>query len=295
MTLTQLRYLVALADHGHFGRAAEACAISQPTLSAQIRKLEDYLDAPLVERGARGATLTSLGESVAARARRMLDMAEEIEGVARRADEPLVGPLRMGAIPTLFPYVLPWTLAALRARHPRLELICREALTADLIDALRRREIDCALAAEPIEASGLERAPLFDEPLLAALPPGHGLSEQGAVSAADLARENLLLLKEGHCLRDHAIAACGAGALGDGNYRATSLETLRSLVAAGEGVTLIPAMAGREGEDIVLKPLETPAARRICLYFLKTSARRADYRMLAKTIGAALPAAVTQA
>jgi len=245
-----------------------------------------------VERRPSGAVLTPLGEAVAARARRMLDLAEEIEGVARRADEPLVGPLRLGAIPTLFPYVLPWALPELRARHARLELICREALTSELVDALRRREIDCALAAEPIDDLSLDRAPLFDEPLVAALPPGHPLSARPAVSAADLAREKVLVLGEGNCLRDQSIAICGAEAAGEDNYRATSLETLRSLVASGEGVTLIPALAAREGADVALRPIEGSAERRICLYFTRSSARRAEYRLLAEAIRAALPVAV---
>lgn len=289
MTLTQLRYLVALADHGHFGRAAEACGVSQPTLSTQIAKLEAYLAAPLIERGAGRAALTALGESVVDRARRMLALAEEVEGAARRGPAPLVGPFRLGVIPTLCPYLLPWALPALRARYPRLDLVCRETQTAEALTALRRRDLDAAVAAEPIEDAAVEALPLFDEPFLAALPASHRLAAAGAVSSADLARERLLVLDEGHCLRDQALALCAAAAPDAAGYRATSLETLLGLVAVGEGVTLAPALAAAGRASPALRPIDPPVSRRLVLVHARGGARRAEMRLLAAALRATAP------
>lgn len=289
MTLTQLRYLVALADHGHFGRAAEACGVSQPTLSTQIRKLESYLDAPLVSRGGPRAALTPLGESICERARRMLDLAEEVKGAARRAGAPLVGPFRLGAIPTFCPYFLPWALPALRARFPRLELITRELRTEDALSALRRRDLDAAVVAEPLQDPAVETVPLFEEPFLVALPPEHPLTLAPAVPVVALARERVLVLEEGHCLRDQALGACGAEAPDPAGARATSLETLLGLVAVGEGVTLAPALAV-EGRTVpALRPLVPPAGRRLVLAHARACSRRGDIRPLADALRAAAP------
>ncbi len=290
MTLTQLRYLVTLADHGHFGRAAEACGVSQPTLSAQIAKLERYLDAPLVVRGGGRVALNALGERVVARARTMLDLAEEVKGVARRGDSPLLGPFRLGVIPTLCPYLLPWALPALRARFPRLELVCREVQTAEALIALRRRELDAVIAANPIDAAGVETAPLFDEPFLAAVPPDHPLAGEEAVSLAAFARERLLVLEEGHCLRDHALSLCDAADPGAGGARATSLETLLGLVGVGEGVTLAPALAAHGRASPALRPFDPPVSRRIVLAHATGAARRGEMRLFAGALRAAAPA-----
>jgi LysR family hydrogen peroxide-inducible transcriptional activator len=295
MTLTQLRYLVAVADHGHFGRAAEACGVSQPTLSAQLRKLEDYLDAPLVARGGGPARLTPLGERVLERARRMLDLAEEVKGAARRACEPLVGPFRIGVIPTLCPYFLPWALPALRARFPRLELITRELRTEDALTELRRRGLDAAVVAEPATDAALRTEPLFSEPFLAALPADHPLAGRAAVSAAALAGERVLVLEEGHCLRDQTLAYCETTAPDPAGARATSLETLLGLVAVGEGVTLAPALAAQGRLAPAMRPLSPPAARRLVLVSAAASARRSEMRLLADALREAAPSDLVDA
>ncbi len=294
MTLTQLSYLVALADHGHFRRAAEACGVSQPTLSAQIARLEGYLGATLVERGAAGARLTVLGEQVVARARSMLSLADEVRGVARSGAEPLVGPLRLGVIPTFCPYFLPWAAPSLRARFARLDLICREMQTAEALLALRRRELDAAVVAEAASGPGLEMLALFDEPFLAALPPDHPLARGETVSAAALGAERLLVLEEGHCLRDQALSLCGAAAPDGAGYRATSLETLLGLVAVGEGVTLAPALAAAGRTAPALRPIAPTMARRLSLIFPAGAARRADMRLFAETLRAAAPSLLIQ-
>jgi LysR family hydrogen peroxide-inducible transcriptional activator len=292
MTLSQLRYLVALADHGHFGRAAEACGVSQPTLSSQIAKLEAYLDAPLVTRGAAGARLTAMGEQVVSRARATLELVEEIKGVAHRGEAPLIGPFRLAMLPTLAPYCLPWALPALRAAFPRLDLVCVEMQTAAALVALRRREIDAALVAEPLDLPGIDTHALFDEPFLAALPPGHALAAAATVAPEALAGERMMVLEEGHCLRDQTLDLCRGAAGGEG-FRATSLETLLGLVAVGEGATIVPAMAGEGRRDAILRPIRPAVHRRIVLANGRAAARRGEMGLLARALRRAAPASVS--
>lgn len=289
MTLTQLRYLVALADHRHFGRAAQACAISQPTLSAQLRKLETELQAALIERGTT-IGLTPLGHTVVGRARGILSEADEIASIARRGEEPLAGPRRIGIIPTLCPYLLPWALPALKAAHPRLDLICREAMTEAVILAVKARELDWGLIAEDPRDPALTDHALFREPFFAALPPTHPLACADTVGQADLCTERVLMLGEGHCLRDQTRLVCNAPPGGGGDIQATSLETLRGLVAAGQGVTLLPALARREAEtDIVLRPLSPPAGRTIHLITRRADPRRDEASLMASVLCDAVP------
>jgi len=289
VTLTQLRYLVALADHRHFGRAATACAISQPTLSAQLRRLEDELHAALIERGST-IDLTPLGRSVVERARGILSEADEIASIARRGEEPLTGPRRIGIIPTLCPYLLPWALPALNAAYPRLDLICREAMTGPVVAAVKARELDWGLIAEDAHDPALTSHTLFKEPFYAALPPAHPLAGGEAVAQSALCTERVLMLGEGHCLRDQTRLVCNASVAGNDDIQATSLETLRGLVAAGQGVTLIPALARRAGErDIVLRPLTPPASRTIHLVTRRADPRRREAEMLAEVLRAAVP------
>jgi len=289
VTLTQLRYLVALADHRHFGRAARACAISQPTLSAQIRKLEAELQAGLVERGA-AIDLTPLGRSVVERARGILSEADEIASIARRGEEPLAGPRRIGIIPTLCPYLLPWALPALKAAHPKLDLICREVMTSSIVAAVKARELDWGLIAEDTADPALVTHFLFDEPFYAALPPDHPLAAHDTVAQALLCTERVLVLGEGHCLRDQTRLLCNAGAGMADDIQATSLETLRGLVAAGQGVTLIPALARRNAEtDIALRPLSPPASRSIRLVTRRADPRRDEAALMADALRAAVP------
>lgn len=289
MTLTQFRYLVALADHAHFGRAAKACAISQPTLSAQLRKLETELQAPLIERGAR-VDLTPLGRAVVERARGILLEVDEIASIARQGEEPLAGPRRIGIIPTLCPYLLPWALPALKAAHPRLDLICRETMTNPLITAVKARELDWALIAEESSDPALVSHSLFEEPFYVALPRSHPLADGEHVTHDALCAERVLFLGEGHCLRDQTRLLCQIAGTGGDDVQATSLETLRGLVVAGHGVTLIPALARREAEtDIVLRPLAPPASRIIYLTTRRADPRRAEAALLAETLRRVVP------
>lgn len=291
MTLTQLRYLLALADHGHFGRAAAACGVSQPTLSAQIRKLEDRLAAPLVSRGAGGTALTPLGESVAARARRILEEADAILDMARAPAGPLRGARQLGVIPTFCPTFLPWAAPALRAAFPGLTLVLREELTGSLIDALRRGAIDWAVIADDPRESGLLGEALFDEEFLACVPaPADADGPCDApMTQATLAQAPLLLLAEGHCLREQALGLCAAGAPGPDDARATSLETLRGLVAAGQGVTLMPRLSARADPTVRYAPLDPPAYRRLYLAFPRSAAARREAQAAAAVLRQAAP------
>lgn len=294
MTLSQLRYLVALADHLHFGRAAAACRVSQPTLSAQIKKLEAYLDAPLVERnGYSGVGLTAIGVNVVERARRIVEEADAIIGAAQRGGAPLIGPRRLGVIPTLCPYFLPWALPALRSAFPKLDLICSEDLTEGLLDKLRTRRLDWAVIAEVPDVAGLESLPLFEEPFLAAVPAEHALSNTDPLPLGALEQSRLLLLTEGNCLRDQTLALCGAGAAvkpGGVEASATGLETLRGLVAAGLGVTLMPALAVRPTSGVVFRELTPHAGRQAILAYRAGAPQRVEARRIAEIIATAFEA-----
>ena len=295
MTLTQLRYLVALADHRHFGRAADACAISQPTLSAQLQKLETELQAALIERGST-ISLTPLGRTVVTRARGILNEADEIASIARRGEHPLAGPRRIGIIPTLCPYLLPWALPALKAKHPRLDLICQEAMTDAVLIGLKSRELDWGIIASDPADPALTTHPLFDEPLFAALPPKHPLAARKRVPQSALCSERILVLGEGHCLREQTQAVCNA-AVGSGNeILATSLETLRGLVAAGQGVTLLPALARRKDEAAIsLRPLTPAASRTVRLVSRRADPRREEAQLIASSLKAAIPKSILKA
>ena len=241
LTLKHLRYFEALAQHGHFGRAAEACAISQPALSVQVRELEAILGAPLVERGPRRIRLTSLGETLAVRARDILRSVDDLGELARAASGPLAGQLRLGVIPTGAPYLLPAIIKAVARHHPGLDLRPREAVTRTLIADLSAARLDAAVVALPISEPGLVEAPLFTEEFVLVRP----LTDAGSpVPGPEALRAmRLLLLEEGHCFRDQAIAFCAAGAAPRELMEGSSLSTLVQMVGAGIGVTLIPEMA----------------------------------------------------
>ncbi len=244
MNLRDLRYLVALAEHRHFGHAAEACHVSQPTLSTQLRKLEDELGVTLIERAPRQVLLTPAGVDIVTRARRVLAEVEQLRESARRSVDPEAGSLRLGLFPTLGPYLLPHVVPLIRARFPRLELLLLEDKTEALLHALREGRLDAAVLALPVHEDGLDSAFLFEEPFLLAVPERHALAKRGPLRLSDLDQQPLLLLEEGHCLRDQALAVCAlAGAGEKQGFRATSLETLRQMVAAGVGATLLPLLA----------------------------------------------------
>ncbi|MDJ0947334.1 MAG: LysR substrate-binding domain-containing protein [Alphaproteobacteria bacterium] len=301
MTLRELRYLVALADHGHFGRAAEACHVSQPTLSTQLKKLEEYLGAALFERTNKALHITPIGEQIVAKARRVLAEADTIVELASQKVGPLTGPLNLGVIPTLSPYLLPWLLPALKGAYPDLRLVVHEDLTDHLLERLKAHRIDAALLALPIKEEELETLPLFDEPFFVACPPSHRLAKAKSVRTSDLRKVHLLLLTDGHCLREQALAVCGfdeAPAEDDGtDFRATSLETIRQMVAAGIGCTLLPAMAlgSRQDRRLEFRPITGEASRRIGLVWRRSYPKTADLESLADVIRNALPPAVRAA
>lgn len=295
MNLQELRYLVALAEHRHFGHAAEACNVSQPTLSSQIRKLEDELGVTLLERTNKRVDLTPVGSQVLAHARRALAETGQMEAVARAARDPLVGPLKLGVIPTLAPYLMPLILKPLRQGYPGLTIELWEDQTRSLIEGLRNHKLDAALLATAADAPEITEIALFDEPLLAALPLDHRLIGEEAVHEEALADE-LLVMADGHCLANHALEACGArrgpGRNGlQGSMQAATLETLVNLVSAGYGATLIPALAADSlgGRGIVLRPLAGKSSRTIRLAsrpgFPRPQALRALDRVIRKAVG----------
>lgn len=279
MNLRDLRYLIALADHRHFGRAAEAAHVSQPTLSTQVRKLEDELGITIFERSPRHVLLTEAGEEVIARARNIVREADEIKTLARSYRDPGSGTIRLGIFPTLGPYLLPHVVARLRARYPRLELLLVEDRTAQLLERLRDGTLDCAVLAQPIQDDSLHAEFLFEEPFVLAVPADHVLAQRDQLTLAELADQSLLLLDEGHCLRDQALDVCHlAGANERSDFRATSLETLRQMVAAHVGVTLLPVLAVQPpvptSPDVRLLRIEPQApSRRIALYSRRSSAQ----------------------
>ena len=297
MTLQELRYLVALADHSHFGRAAKACHISQPTLSTQVRKLEEQLGVTLFERTNKSVHVTAAGEEIVARARRILADSDAILEAGQRQSAPLSGSFRLGVIPTLGPYLLPWLVPALRRDYPALRLAVQEEMTARLLEGLSSHRLDAALLALPVNQTGLESRPLFDEPFWLATPRGDKLAKGKAVTQDELHGQPLLLLTEGHCLRDQALAICGSpeskGAP-EGDFRATSLETLRQMVATGLGRTLLPAMALGQPRDsaIALRPLAGGIGRRVGLVWRRSYPAARDIELLGKVIVSHLPRGV---
>lgn len=303
ITLRQLRYLVAVADTLHFGRAAAACHVSQPSLSAQIQQLEEQLGVRLLERTRRGVLLTATGYEITERARRILDAMRDLEDSARHAARPLSGMLRLGVIPTLGPYLLPRVLPPLRRTHPDFKLYLREDLTDRLVDRLHAGALDVLLLALPVERPALESLALFDEPFVVAMPAGHRLANGTGIREDDLAGERLLLLEEGHCLRDQALSVCGTVAPSEREtFGATSLDTLREMVACGIGITLLPGLAttgvAMGVEQVEIRPFAAPApSRRIGLVWRRGGGRESEYRMLGDFIRDHLPPgaeAVTQ-
>ncbi len=302
MNLQDLRYLVAVSEQRHFGRAAEECGVSQPTLSSQIRKLEEELGVTLLERTNKRVDLTPVGRQIVHHAREALAHAGQMEAVARASRDPLVGPLKLGVIPTLAPYLMPRILKPLRDLYPGLVIELWEDQTRALIEGMRNHRLDAALLATPAGSPELTEIALFDEPLLAALPPRHKLVHAAAVKEESIAAD-LLVLTEGHCLSNHALAACGAKPAAprtalQNSMQAATLETLINLVAAGYGVTLIPALAadslGHLG--IVLRPLARNSSRTIRLAsrpgFPRPQALRALEKVIRSEVATALAGGV---
>jgi LysR family hydrogen peroxide-inducible transcriptional activator len=289
-SLRQLRFLCALAEQCHFGRAAESCAVTQSTLSGGIKELEVRLGITLFERSHRHVMLTPLGKEIATRAKRLLIDAEELVGLASNAQEPLSGPLRFGVIPTVGPYVLPSLLSHLGIALPKLKLHVREAPTPVLLDKLAGGELDIFLAAVPYELGDVEAMEIAEDPIVVAMPSNHPLGHQKGVSRDDLAREQLLLIEDGHCLRSHTLQACRiADPVRNEVFQATSLRTLIQMVAAELGITLVPQIAVASElastRNIVIRPLSPDKPfRTLVLAWRPTSARGAEFRMLGNLI-----------
>jgi LysR family transcriptional regulator, hydrogen peroxide-inducible genes activator len=292
LKLKDLRYLVAVADTRHFGRAAERSFVSQPTLSAQLKKLEDYLGVQLVERAPKRVALTAAGEEIVERARRILEASDEIVELAKGHRDPLAGRIKLALLPTIGPYLLPNVASRLRKQLPRLELMLYEYQTDPMLEKLHSGEIDVGILALPVALDGLDSYELYREPFMVALPANHKLATRATIKVDDLAHETLLLLEDGHCLRDQALDICSSGDVHEKqDFRATSLETLRQMVAAGVGITLLPELAGRgaygNARGVAIKPFARPVpTRTIGAVWRKSSARREVILALSKQIGA---------
>ena len=295
-TLRQLQYLKLLVEHGGFGKAAEAAHVTQPTLSAGIQELEKILGSPVVDRARSGLILTAVGEAALAKARVILNEADELVQAARSAGQPLTGRFRLGVIPTIAPFLLPRALPLLRSRFPDLRLYLREDLTQRLISALKSGHLDAALIALPFDMTGLESAHVAEDEILAALPAGHPLARQDRTRPSELEDEDLILLEDGHCLRDHALAACGLRpprqSDAEATFAATSLPTLVQMVGSGLGVTFLPSMAVSagltDGTSIEIRPLQAAnPSREIVVAWRSGSIRGAEGRLLAETLRAA--------
>lgn len=297
MTLQELRYVVALADLGHFGQAAEACFVSQSTLSTGLKKLEEFLGITLFDRSLKRVTPTPIGREIIDSARLILQEAERIRELARLSQDPMDRTVHLGVIPTLGPYYLPHALTMVHKLHPRLRLLLREVMTPYLLEDLHAGRLDGGLLALPIDDPGLEVVPLFVEPFLAAVPAALDLARKKEIHVDELAGAGLLLLEEGHCLRDQALEACRLEGLRSEEVRATSLETLRQMVGMGLGVTLIPALAA-EGPmptrpQVVIKPLAGKgAARSIGLVWRRRSPAAQTMARLLHTLADCLPEGV---
>lgn len=288
-TIKQLQYLVALRQHGHFGKAAESCFVTQSTLSAGLRELETLLGITLVERTRRVVRFTALGEKIADKAVRILREAEELADMARAEGQPLHGELRMGVIPTIAPFLLPTMLPRLREQWPSLKLYLREETSQSACEALHRGQLDCVLLALPYGCGDIDSAPLFDDRLFVAFPRGE--APDGAMVEVDAIDENrMLLLEDGHCLKDHALSACNRPELrANAAMMGTSLHTLVQMVDNGLGLTFVPSMAIEagilDGTEVDAKPLRSDHGfRRIALIWRRSSPRESEFQLLAGTL-----------
>jgi LysR family hydrogen peroxide-inducible transcriptional activator len=283
MTLTELRYIVAVARERHFGRAAEACHVSQPTLSVAIKKLEEELDVKIFERGSNEVSLTPLGEAIVRQAQSVIEQAQGIREIAQRGKDPLAGPLRLGIIYTIGPYLLPELVRHAIDMTPQMPLILQENFTVKLLDMLRTGELDCAIMAEPFPDTGLAIAPLYDEPFVVAVPAQHPLAQRQTISSEELKRETMLLLGTGHCFRDHVLEVCPEFARFSSDtegikksFEGSSLETIKHMVASGMGVTVVPQLSvPREPQPhLVFIPFAAPVpSRRVVLAWRRSFTR----------------------
>ncbi len=250
MTLTELKYIVAVAREKHFGRAADACFVSQPTLSVAVKKLEDELDLKIFERGASEISITPLGEQIVRQAQQVIEQAAAIKEIAKRGKDPLAGPLRLGIIYTIGPYLLPDLVRHAIEMTPQMPLMLQENFTVKLLEMLRTGDLDCAIMAEPFPDTGLAVAPLYDEPFVVATPKNHPLAKRKSISSEELKLETMLLLGTGHCFRDHVLEVCPEYARFSSDaegmrksFEGSSLETIKYMVASGMGITVVPQLS----------------------------------------------------
>jgi len=296
MTLTELKYIVAVARERHFGRAAEACFVSQPTLSVAIRKLEDELGVTLFERGGTEVGVTSIGQRIVAQAQKVLEESANLKEIARQGHDPLDGALRVGVIHTIGPYLLPHLVPRQIARTPKMPLLLQENFTVRLLELLRQGEIDCAIMALPLPEAGLEIRPLYDEPFVVAVPRDHPWADRSSASAEDLKQQTMLLLGSGHCFRDQVLEVCPElsrfSAASDGiqrTFEGSSLETIRHMVAAGIGITVLPytSLPPALDDSGLLRyiPFDEPVPeRRVVLAWRKSFPRLAAIDALAQAV-----------
>jgi LysR family transcriptional regulator, hydrogen peroxide-inducible genes activator len=295
LKLKDLRYLVAVADTRHFGHAAARCFVSQPTLSAQLKKLEEYLGVQLIERHPRRVALTEAGAQVVSRARRIIEASDEIVTLAELRRDPLAGRLRIALLPTIGPYLLPLVATRIRKKLPRLDLLLYEYQTGPMLEQLQSGHIDLGILALPVPAEGLVQRDLFAEPFVVAVPDHHALADRKSVKTSDLDGQTVLLLEDGHCLRDQALDVCSHTRIHEKqDFRATSLETLRQMVASGAGITLLPELASHgaygNARGVRVIPFSRPApARRIGALWRKTTARTAAIEAVCSVIAEIAP------
>jgi LysR family hydrogen peroxide-inducible transcriptional activator len=292
MTLTELKYIVAVAREKHFGKAAEACFVSQPTLSVAVKKLEEELEVKIFERSANEVTVTPLGEEIVRQAQAVLEQAANIKEISKRGKDPLAGSLKLGVIYTIGPYLLPDLVRQMITHTPQMPLMLQENFTVKLLEMLRTGEIDCAILAEPFPDAGLAVAPLYDEPFFAAVPAKHPLASLDSITNDAIKNETMLLLGTGHCFRDHVLEVCPEFARFSSNaegirktFEGSSLETIKHMVAAGMGVTLVPRLSipksallphGKRQEDSFIKYLPfagDPPMRRVVLVWRRSFTR----------------------
>ena len=283
MTLTELKYIVAVARERHFGRAAEACFVSQPTLSVAVKKLEDELDVKLFERGTAEVSVTPLGEQIVRQAQLVIEQAQAIREIAKLGKDPVSGPLRLGVIYTIGPYLLPDLVRQVIEHVPQMPLLLQENFTAKLLEMLRTGELDCAIMAEPFPDTGLAVAPLYDEPFVVALPEGHALAKRSSIPSEELKKETMLLLGTGHCFRDHVLEVCPEYARFASNaegirksFEGSSLETIKYMVASGVGITVVPQLSVASGQQQHMKyvPFADPVpTRRVVLAWRRSFTR----------------------
>ena len=271
MTLTELRYIVAVARDLHFGRAAEACFVSQPTLSVAIKKLEAELELKIFERGGSEVSVTPLGEAIVRQAQSVLEQAAAIKEIAKRGKDPLNGPLRLGIIYTIGPYLLPELVRHVIATTPQMPLMLQENFTVKLLEMLRSGDLDCAILAEPFPDAGLATAPLYDEPFMVAVPTRHELAGRPSIATEELKQQTMLLLGTGHCFRDHVLEVCPEFARFSSDaegirksFEGSSLETIRFMVASGMGITVVPRLSvpAEPQEHVRYIPITPPVPKR---------------------------------